>query len=149
MLSKVQLDERAKLFAALLIEEWTANPANVRLLRVALDMYPDPQFLEEVLRVLNPGWAPDGSRGARREIRLYCLAELFRAGAIETGMVSDDECLPQGIDVDRYHQRLLGEAQRHLQPVRERPIGQLSSAMVPHAAGVSLSCSARRVSGNV
>ena len=95
----------------MLIEEWTANPANVRLLRVALDMYPDPQFLEEVLRVLKPGWAVGGSKGARREIRLYCLAELFRAGATETGMVSDDECLPQGIGLDRYHQRLLREAQ--------------------------------------
>ena len=111
VLSKVQLDERAKLFAALLIEEWTANPANVRLLRVALDMYPDPQFLEEVLRVLKPGWAVGGSKGARREIRLYCLAELFRVGATETGMVPDDECLPQGVDVDRYHQRLIREAQ--------------------------------------
>ena len=148
VLSKVQLDERAKFFAALLIEEWTANPANVRLLRVALDMYPDPQFLEEVLRVLKPGWAFDGSRGARREIRLYCLAELFRAGATETGMVSDDECLPQGIDVDRYHERLLREAQDIFQPVREWPIEQLSSAVVPHAAGVSISLSARGVSGN-
>ena len=111
VLSKVQLDERAKFFAALLIEEWTANPANVRLLRVALDMYPDPQFLEEVLRVLKPGWAVGGSKGARREIRLFCLAELFRAGATETGIVSDNECLPQGVDLDRYHQRLLREAQ--------------------------------------
>lgn len=111
VLSKVQLDERARLFAALLIEEWTANPANVRLLRVALDMYPDPQFLEEVLRVLKPGWAVGGSKGARREIRLYCLSELFRVGATETGMVPDDECLPQGVDVDRYHLRLLREAQ--------------------------------------
>ena len=111
VLSKVQLDERAKFFAALLIEEWTANPASVRLLRVALDMYPDPQFLEEVLRILKSGWAVGGSKGARREIRLYCLAELFRAGATETGMVSDDECLPQGIGIDRYHERLLLEAQ--------------------------------------
>ena len=111
VLSRVQLDERAKLFAALLIDEWTANPANVRLLRVALDMYPDPQFLEEVLRVLKPGWTVDGSKGARREIRLYCLAELFRAGATETGMVSDAECLPQGIGLDRYHERLCREAQ--------------------------------------
>ena len=111
VLSKAQLDERAKFFAALLIEEWTANPANVRLLRVALDMYPDPRFLEEVLRVLKPGWVVGSSKGARREIRLYCLAELFRAGATETGMVSDDECLPQGIDLDRYHERLLREAQ--------------------------------------
>ena len=107
----VTLDERAKFFAALLIEEWTANPANVRLLRVALDMYPDPQYLEEVLRILKPGWTVGGSKRARREIRLYCLAELFRAGATETGMVSDDECLPQGVVLDSYHQRLLREAQ--------------------------------------
>ena len=128
VLSKVQLDERAKLFAALLIEEWTANPANVRLLRVALDMYPDPQFLEEVLRVLRPGWTVDGSRGARREIRLYCLAELFRAGATETGMVSDDECLPQGVGLDRYHGRLLQEAQDIFHQLVS---GQSSSSRLP------------------
>ena len=128
VLSKVQLDERAKLFAALLIEEWTANPANVRLLRVALDMYPDPRFLEEVLRVLKPGWAVGGSKGARREIRLYCLAELFRAGATETGMVSDDECLPQGIGLDRYHQRLLREAQDIF---NQFVSGQSSSSRLP------------------
>ena len=112
VLSKTQLDDRAKFFAALLIEEWTANPANMRLLRVALDMYPDHQFLEEVLRVLKPGWVVGGSKGARREIRLYCLAELFRAGATETGMVSDDECLPQETDLALYHQRLVGEAKK-------------------------------------
>ena len=126
--AEVGLDERAKFFAALLIEEWTANPANVRLLRVALDMYPDPQFLEEVLRVLQPGWAVGGSKGARREIRLYCLAELFRAGATETGMVSDDECLPQGIGLERYHQRLLREAQDIF---NQFVSGQSSSSRLP------------------
>ena len=128
VLSKVQLDERAKFFAALLIEEWTANPANVRLLRVALDMYPDPQYLEEVLRVLKPGWTVGGSKGARREIRLYCLAELFRAGATETGMVSDDECLPQGVVLDRYHQRLLREAEDIF---NQFVSGQSSSSRLP------------------
>ena len=128
VLSKVQLDERAKLFAALLIEEWTANPANVRLLRVALDMYPDPQFLEEVLRVLKPGWAVHGSKGARREIRLYCLSELFRAGATETGIVSDEECLPEGIGLDRYHERLLREAQEIF---NQFVSGQSSSLRLP------------------
>ena len=128
VLSKVQLDERAKLFAALLIEEWTANPANVRLLRVALDMYPDTQYLEEVLRVLKPGWTVGGSKGARREIRLFCLAELFRAGATETGMVSDDECLAQGVDLDRYYQRLLREAQDIF---NQFVSGQSNSARLP------------------
>ncbi len=110
VLSKAQLDDRAKIFAALLIEEWTANPANVRLLRVALDMYPDKDFLSEVLRILRPGWQVGASKGARREVRVYCLAELFRAGATETGMVSDDEYLPSGISVAEYHERLLEEA---------------------------------------
>jgi len=110
VLSKVQLDDRAKVFAALLIEEWTANPANVRLMRVALDMYPDKQFLDEVLRILRPSWETGSSKGARREIRVYCLAELFRAGATETGMVSDDECLPHGVSLVAYHERLLDEA---------------------------------------
>jgi len=111
VLSKFQLDERAKLFAALLIEEWTANPANVRLLRVALDMYPDADYLQEVLQLLKPGWQRGGSKQARREIRLYCLAELFRAGATETGMVSDSECLPEDVHLEAYHQRLFCEAQ--------------------------------------
>ena len=100
----------------------------MRLLRVAVDMYPDPRFLEEVLRVLKPGWTVGGSKGARREIRQYCLAELFRAGATETGMVSDDECLPQGIDLDRYHQRLLREAQDIF---NQFVSGQSSSSRLP------------------
>ncbi len=110
VLSKSQLDERAKIFAALLIEEWTANPANVRLLRVALDMYPDHQYLEKILDLLKQGWEIGASKGVRREVRLYCLAEIFRAGATETGMVPDEECLPQGINLDCYHNRLVREA---------------------------------------
>jgi hypothetical protein len=37
VLSKQQLDERGRLFAAMLIEEWVANPSNIRLVRIALD----------------------------------------------------------------------------------------------------------------
>jgi hypothetical protein len=110
VLSKQQLDERARLFAALLIEEWTANPGNVRLLRIALDIYPDSDFLDQILAILRPGWQPKGSRGPRKEVRAYCLAELFRAGATETGAVKDGECLPEGVSIDEYHRRLTAEA---------------------------------------
>jgi len=110
MLSKKQLDERAKLFAALLIEDWTGNPGNVRILRIALDIYPEADFLDQVLAVLRPGWQTQGSRGPRREVRAYCLAELFRAGATETGAVADEECLPTGVSIDDYHCRLTEEA---------------------------------------
>ena len=110
MLSKQQLDERAKLFAALLIEDWTGNPGNVRILRIALDIYPEADFLDQVLAVLRPGWQTQGARGPHREVRVYCLAELFRAGATETGAVADEECLPTGVSIDDYHRRLTEEA---------------------------------------
>lgn len=108
VLTKQQLDERAKLFSAQLIEEWVKNPANVRLLRIALDIYPDKEFLELIVKMLRPGWGT--SRGARREVRLYCLAELFRAGATETGIVHENECLPGSLLIDEYHKVLIKEA---------------------------------------
>lgn len=115
VLSREQLDERARLFAALLIEEWTANPANVRLLRIALDIYPDAEFLDQVLAILRPGWQIQGVRGPRREVRAYCLAELFRAGATETGIVRDDECLPTDVSITDYHRRLIEEGKAILE----------------------------------
>ncbi len=99
-----------ELFAATLIEEWVRDPGNVRLLRIALDLYPDARFLDKVLKLLESGWKDGGSRGASREVRLYCLSELFRAGATETGMVPDQECLPTQLDVKKYHERLRKEA---------------------------------------
>lgn len=121
VLSKQQLDERARLFAALLIEEWTSNPANVRLLRIAFDMYPDPEFLEKVLEILRPGWQSSGSRGPRREVKVYCLAELFRAGATETALVSDEDCLPDDVSPEEYHEKLVTEALAILQDYLEGP----------------------------
>jgi len=113
VLTKTQLDERAKFFAALLIEEWIRNPGNVRLMRIALDMYPDSEFLDQILKILRPGWGSTSFRKgkAKREIRIYCLAELFRAGATETGFVQEDERLPAGISIEEYHNRLVKEAQ--------------------------------------
>lgn len=110
LLTKQQLDERAQLFSALLIEEWIINPGNVRLLRIALDIYPEETFLSKVLSVLQPAWKPQGARGPHREIRAYCLAEIFRAGATETGIVSDKECLPTNVSIEAYHERLIQEA---------------------------------------
>lgn len=90
VLSKQQLDDRARLFALMLIEEWIANPSNVRLLRIALDLYPDYKILDKILMVLKDGWN-GGCNGERKEVRQYCLAEIFRAGATETGIVADND----------------------------------------------------------
>lgn len=110
VLSREQLDERGELFSMMLIDEWVSNPGNVRLLRIALDLYPDDRFLDRVLQLLKSGWSGEtGVRGPEREVKQYCLAEIFRAGATETGIVSDDDCLPSDIDITRYHKRLADE----------------------------------------
>lgn len=121
VLTKEQLDERAKFFSAMLIEEWIKNPGNVRLLRIALDIYPDTGFLEQVLFLLRPGWNSSKVKKAKREVRLYCLAELFRVGATETGFVEEDECLPSGISLIEYHNMLVNEAQNLLVAYLELP----------------------------
>lgn len=121
VLSKEQLDERARLFAMSLIEEWIANPANVRLLRVAFDMYPDEKFLQKVLGILRPGWQSKQFYKRRRKICLYCLAELFRAGATETAMVSDEDCLPEHVSAEEYHERLTKEAVLVLKDYLRKP----------------------------
>jgi len=110
ILSQEQLDERAEVFAASLIEGWETDPSHVRLLRVGLDICPRPDFLERVLARLRPAWQPGRMRGERREVLIYCLAELFRAGATETGIVTDRDVLPASADVETYHARLLEEA---------------------------------------
>lgn len=122
ILSREQLDEKAQLFSAMLIEEWVSNPGNVRLLRVALDMYPEERFLDQVLNLLQDGWKTNGTRGARRDVRLYCLAEIFRAGATETGMVADEECLPNQVSLPDYHQRLGREAHEILDAFIQNPL---------------------------
>ena len=109
ILSKKQLDERGKLFSAMLIEEWVANPANVRLLRVALDIYPDKDFLNKVLGILKDGWEIGGCKTQCRKVKLYCISEIFKAGATETGLAPSNECLPGKINLDEYHKRLIEE----------------------------------------
>jgi hypothetical protein len=110
VLSKQQLDDNARAFSVGLIERWLRDPSHVRLLRIALDIYPDAAFAEYVLDLLWQFIGQSGGRKESRRVALYCLAELFRAGATETGLVEDEECLPSGCDVKQYRSCLLDHA---------------------------------------
>ena len=107
-----ELDDEARAFALGLIENWVEDPSNVRLLRIGLDLWPAKDVLEQVLSLLQPYTGRSGKRKAPRRVAWYCLAEIFRAGATETGFVADGECLPDAIDIDEYRQVLLNEARR-------------------------------------
>src|SRR5208337_103020 len=51
-LSRESLDNKAVHFCRRLIERWVRDPSNMRLLRVALDIYPDTKALDVVLDLL-------------------------------------------------------------------------------------------------
>ena len=106
------LDEDTRVFALGLIERWIDDPSNIRLLRVGLDLWPDVELLCEILSLLRPYTEKSGRRKWPRRVAWYCLAEVLRAGATETGLVADNESLPSGIDRESYREELRKEAVR-------------------------------------
>jgi hypothetical protein len=106
-LSQSELDDEAHAFALILVQRWISDPSNVRLLRVALDLWPSPEMLAEVLKLIEPYLDGRIKTAGSRQIAYYCLAEIFRAGATETGFVDDPECLPASIDLAAYRSLLL------------------------------------------
>ena len=107
-----ELDEDARAFALGLVQRWIDDPSNVRLLRIGLDLWPHVELLREVLSRLRPFTEKGGGRMAPRRVAWYCLAEVLRAGATETGLVPDTESLPSGIDLESYREELRKEAAR-------------------------------------
>lgn len=112
--TKADLDDEARTFALGLIENWMEDPSNVRLLRIGLDLWPAADILERVFMILSQYTTKGGGRKAPRRVAWYCLAEIFRAGATETGFVADTERLPEGVDIIDYRNTLGKEAVRLL-----------------------------------
>jgi hypothetical protein len=110
--TRAELDDEARAFALGLIENWVEDPSNVRLLRIALDLWPADDVLRSILNLLRPFTEKGGRRKAPRRVAWYCLSEIFRAGATETGFVEDDESLPDNIDIAAYRSTLRTEAVR-------------------------------------
>lgn len=74
-------------FCEEIILRWIDDPSKVRILRIAFDLRPNAQYLDEVLKML----LRMIERGnCVRECGLYVASELYRAGAIETGFSYSD-----------------------------------------------------------
>ena len=110
--TRTELDDDARAFALGLIEQWVHDPSNVRLLRIGLDIWPAKDVLTGVLELLHPLMESGGKRKAPRRVAWYCMAEVLRAGATETGFVDDSESLPTSLDVAAYRSCLKAEAIR-------------------------------------
>lgn len=115
--SRPILDGRAESFAKTLVRRWIDDPSNVRLLRVAFDLFPSSDLLKAVIKLLRQYLGNRKSSEATR-ICLYVASELFRAGASETGMVGDPDELPLGTKLDDYRERLAAFAEELLNTQR-------------------------------
>ena len=101
--TRAELDNDAEVFAAGLIQTWVEDPSNIRLLRIALDIWPSASTVNRVLDLLKP-YAKGERDDEAHQVAQYCLAELLRSGATETGLVEDAEVLP--LDINKYHEAL-------------------------------------------
>ena len=107
--TRVELDEEARSFSLSLINLWIGNPSNVRLLRVAVDLWPTPELAKSICALMGP-YLKGTTTSAARRVAHYCLAELLRAGATETGIVPDEEMLPAEVDLAGYRNELISVA---------------------------------------
>lgn len=108
-----------------LIKCWAENPSLALLLRCGLDLFPHPKLLRPVLEALDAKLshlAVGADIANCREIRAaeYVAADLFRAGAAETGYRPADE-YPESIDVGGYREVLAAFARRILNERLESP----------------------------
>ena len=98
--TQAELDNDAEVFAAGLIQTWVEDPSNIRLLRIALDIWPSTSVVKRVLDLLVPYVEGKGD-DEEHQVAYYCLAELLRSGATETGIVKNEEVLPLEINAYR------------------------------------------------
>ncbi|THF32269.1 RNA-directed DNA polymerase [Pseudomonas atacamensis] len=102
------LDHEMEAIARKLVACWSRNPALASVLRCGLDIFPSADLLRPVLQALQLKLKPDANP-AEREVSLFVLSDLLRAGAVETGM-HRPESYPSSADVDGYRKELLQAA---------------------------------------
>lgn len=97
------LDALTDEFCEEIILRWLKDPSKVRVLRIAFDLRPNASYLKEVLITLLGMLKADESA---RLSGLYVAAELFRAGAIETGFSYADVDSPRHEEWKAYRKTL-------------------------------------------
>ena len=89
-----------------LVAAWSVNPSLVQVLRYALDLFPSPDLLQPVLEALQSKIQDENAPNDERRVAYYVLAELFKAGATETGrQTTRDIAFPVG-DQEAYRNKL-------------------------------------------
>ncbi|MGE0333413.1 MAG: RNA-directed DNA polymerase [Ramlibacter sp.] len=98
-----------------LIAAWAVNPSLVQVLRYAFDLFPSPDLLRPVAQALIAKLDSDSTPTYERHVAYYVLAEIFKAGATETGLKSFSDTNFQPGDLMGYREALGDIAQTALQ----------------------------------
>ena len=98
-----------------LVAAWSVNPSLVQVLRYALDLFPSPSLLEPVIDALKAKL--DGGNVPEDEERVvyYVLAELFKAGATETGRRASRDVGFEVGNPDAYRSALVSVAREFIE----------------------------------
>lgn len=86
-----------------LVAAWARNPSLVQVLRYGLDIFPSPSLLDPILVALRRQL---DSRPRQRHVALYVMAELFKAGATETGWRDAKDAAFNPGDISEYRSLL-------------------------------------------
>lgn len=98
-----------------LVSAWALNPSLVQVLRYALDLWPSAELLEPVVQALESKLSETGQDSEfGRRVAFYVLADLFKAGATETGREAKQDLSFEVADVDAYRSALKDLAYRML-----------------------------------
>lgn len=98
-----------------LVSAWAVNPSLVQVLRYALDLFPSTELLEPVEQALMSKLDRTGRQSEfGRRVAYYVLADLFKAGATETGRETKQDLNFKIADADDYRIALARLASRIL-----------------------------------
>ena len=121
-----------------LVAAWSVNPSLVQVLRYAMDLFPSPCLLEPVIDALKTKLEQENVPEDEERVVYYVLAELFKAGATETGRSASHDAAFEVGDADAYRTALVSVARDVLEVrprvpwyVRQQAALLLASSAVP------------------
>lgn len=104
---KLDLVQDYQAVARRLVSAWAVNPSLVQVLRYALDLYPSSDLLEPIKQALISKIDQSASTDEfGRRVAYYVLADLFKAGATETGKEAESDSALSVADVESYRAAL-------------------------------------------
>lgn len=104
---KIDLIQDYQAVARRLVSAWAVNPSLVQVLRYALDLYPSTDLLEPIEQALMSKIDQATSTGEfGKRVAWYVLADLFKAGATETGKEAESDSTLSVADVGSYRAAL-------------------------------------------